>query len=79
MNGFSEVKKVVGVGTVYKVKTRTLRNVNSSVRQLSEITKDFAAGSMELAQVRAAARQAEQAASELNKLAGILEVEFVGQ
>lgn len=62
-----------------KVKTRLLRDVNSSVKQLTDIASGLAVADMELSQVRAAARQAEQAAAELNKLAGILEVEFVGQ
>lgn len=60
-----------------KVKTRLLRDVNSSVRQLTAIASGLAVADMELSQVRAAARQAEQAAAELNKLAGVLEVEFV--
>lgn len=62
-----------------KVKTRLLRDANSSVRQLANITEGLAIPDMELSQVRAAARQAEQAAAELNKLAGVLEVEFMGQ
>lgn len=60
-----------------KVKTRLLRDVNSSVKQLTDIASGLAVADMELSQVRAAARQAEQAAAELNKLAGVLEVEFV--
>lgn len=62
-----------------KVKTRLLRDVNSSVRQLTAIASGLAVADMELSQVRAAARQAEQAAAELNKLAGVLEVEFIAE
>lgn len=62
-----------------KVKTRLLRDVDSSVRQLAAIASGLAVADMELSQVRAAARQAEQAAAELNKLAGVLEVEFIAE
>ena len=62
-----------------KVKTRLLRDANSSVRQLTDIVSGLTTADMELSQVRAAARQAEQAAAELNKLAGVLEVEFIAE
>lgn len=64
---------------VEKVKVRLLRDANTSVRQLTNIAEGLTIHDMELSQVRAAARQAEQAAAELNKLAGVLEVEFMGQ
>ena len=62
-----------------RLKTRLLREANSAIRQVEHIAKEFTPDTMELAEVRAAARQAEQAAAELNKLAGVLELEFLNK
>lgn len=62
-----------------RLKTRLLREANSAIRQVEHIAKEFTPNTMELSEVRAAARQAEQAAAELNKLAGVLELEFLNK
>lgn len=64
---------------VERVKARLFRYVQSSVRQTTAIVDDLSVDTMELAHVRAAAKQAEQTAAELNKLIGILEVEFINK
>lgn len=62
-----------------KVKTRILKNIDSGIRQLTDIQAGFDVGDLEIAQVRAAAKQAEQALAELNKLIGILEYESASE
>lgn len=59
-----------------RLKTKLLREAKSGVRQCSDIVGGLNVATMELAEVRAAARQAEQTAAELNRLAGVLELEF---
>lgn len=62
-----------------KVKASLLRGGANGLRQATSIITDLDISELELSQIRAAARQAEQAAADFNKLAGILELEFVSK
>lgn len=64
---------------VSRLKTRVYSSASSSASELHRILTEAGIGEIELSEVRAAAKQAEQAAASLHRLAGIIELELDNQ
>lgn len=60
-----------------KLKALYLKEIKEHLRQLDNIVEDIELPQMEMTSLRSAARQAEQVASSLNRLIGVVDTEIV--